>query len=258
MTKTPWYEKYKTVEELEAHVSQCVCNGNGYFRVNVLPNHRFFGKAIQCMCKRKQIISERARHFRLASGMTDAQLERWRLGLWQPTKIKVPQGKDREATVAQARKLLSLCKRYAKNPKGWLILSGPYGTGKSHLGFGIASELVLSERSAYAATMPNMLDMLRNSYQTDSYQVTLMRLRDTPLIVLDDIGVERPSGWVAEVTYSIMDYRYTENLPTVLTTNQRVSGDQPPGSGIDGRLWSRMQEHVIVNLPWGDYRTRDR
>ena len=39
------------------------------------------------------------------------------------------------------------------------------------------------------------------------------------MLILDDLGAEKPSDWVKEQLYVIINRRYENMLPTIITTN---------------------------------------
>ena len=47
----------------------------------------------------------------------------------------------------------------------------------------------------------------------------LHHLKTVELLVLDDLGAEKSSEWTKSVLFEIIDYRYNEMLPILITTN---------------------------------------
>jgi DNA replication protein DnaC len=45
------------------------------------------------------------------------------------------------------------------------------------------------------------------------------RLQEVDLLILDDMGAEKSSDWVCEKLFEIIDYRYNQNSPLLVTTN---------------------------------------
>ena len=126
----------------------------------------------------------------------------------------------------------------------WLVLAGSKGWGKSHL-----SVAVLNARFEHAdwgplgayATVPDVLQELRNGFADDTYEDTLSFYRKVPLLLMDDIGAEyhRRNGergdWADEQLYRILDFRYGRELATIVTTNARPEL-------VDSRIRDRLQD----------------
>jgi DNA replication protein DnaC len=69
----------------------------------------------------------------------------------------------------------------------------------------------------------DLLGLLRESYSAEQLRSPARRLlrraRSDALVVLDDIGAEKPSDWVEEQLYALIDVRYRMMRSTIFTTN---------------------------------------
>jgi DNA replication protein DnaC len=68
--------------------------------------------------------------------------------------------------------------------------------------------------------------------------------------VLDDLGTENATPWAREKLYQIINHRYSEQMPTVITTNVEIRK-------IDERIVSRMLDHRLthyIQIDGEDYR----
>lgn len=105
----------------------------------------------------------------------------------------------------------------------WLLLTGKYGTGKSHLAAAVLNEAL--ERywtRAYFVGWTAHLAALRSTFGPDSKITTNSLTSHLPaarLLVLDDLDKAKPSDWTKDQLYSVLDERYVLELPTVLTCN---------------------------------------
>ncbi len=119
-----------------------------------------------------------------------------------------------EVVVAKAQAIL------AAQKKTNLILGGKAGTGKTHLAIAIALDAIKAGRKAIMRSVPELLDELRRANQehTDPYGL-MMKYKSVECLVLDDFGKEKntEAGW--DYLYQIIDYRYTHELQTIVTTN---------------------------------------
>jgi len=125
---------------------------------------------------------------------------------------------------------------FAQRPEGWLLFTGTYGCGKTHLAAAIANYRVKHGYPALFVVVPDLLDHLRDTFNPQStvtFYQQFEEVRRTPLLVLDDLGTESATPWAREKLYQIFDYRYNANLPTVITTAKYLNE-------IDPRLETRM------------------
>jgi DNA replication protein DnaC len=130
----------------------------------------------------------------------------------------------RSSTLEEQKNLedvLSIARQYAANPKGWLTIIGSYGSGKTHLAAGIANAQRDRGTGVIFTTVPDLMDYLRmtfNNNMTVSLQQRFQIVLNVPLLVLDDLRTEGASAWVREKLFQIIEYRYTGQMPTVITS----------------------------------------
>lgn len=148
------------------------------------------------------------------------------------------------------------CAAFAEKPEGWLLMVGPYGTGKSHLAMAIGNRQLDLGSSVYFATVPDLLSDLKATFDGggETYTKRFERIRNVGLLILDDFGTEKPSDWNQEKMFQIVNHRYQRRMPTVITTNVDLRR-------IDGRLDSRLSDLDLVErldfAAAADYRKLD-
>ncbi len=151
------------------------------------------------------------------------------------------------------RRAYSRCLAYAQNPRGWLILKGSYGCGKTHLAAAIANALVERGQAVLFVIVPDLLDHLRSAFAPSSearFDQRFESVRTAPVLVLDDLGAHSSTPWAQEKLYQLINYRYNAQLPTVITTNQDLEE-------LDPRVRSRMSElewSEMIHILAPDYR----
>ena len=132
--------------------------------------------------------------------------------------------------------------QFAEQPQGWLLFTGDYGSGKTHLAAAIANCRVELGENALFVVVPDLLDYLRSAYAPSSpatYDERFEQVRSVELLILDDLGTQNTTPWAAEKLYQILNYRYNSELPTVITTNQNLAD-------MDQRLASRLKDQSLV------------
>ena len=132
--------------------------------------------------------------------------------------------------------------RFAGQPRGWLVLHGGFGCGKTHLAAAIVNQHVAAGQVALFVVVPDLLDHLRAAFapgSDETYDERFEAVRTAPLLVLDDLGTQAPTPWAAEKLFQILNYRYNAQLPTVITTNLDLDE-------LDDRLRSRLGHHGFV------------
>lgn len=125
------------------------------------------------------------------------------------------------------RKVFNNLKNYSEKllkgiEKKGLILVGNNGVGKTHLACSIANKLIENGTPVIYGTLINLLAELRNSYDTDNNisEMEIIKLyENVDLLIIDDLGKEKPSEWGLEKLFTIINSRYENNLPVIITTN---------------------------------------
>jgi len=212
------------------------CHGAGYVRRDAPVGSPDFGRLDICVCRQGQVAQTvRERLFSLSHldelrGLTFETFQpRGRKGLGEQ------QANSLEWAYNQAR-------QYAGKLNGWLLILGGYGSGKTHLAAAIANYAVGMGVPTLFLTVPDLLDALRFSYDSEdtSFEERFDEIRSAPLLVLDDFGTQNATGWAQEKLFQIVNYRYINRLPLVVTTNLALDE-------IEARIRSRLADPELVS-----------
>lgn len=146
-----------------------------------------------------------------------------------------------EMQASSLERAFNQAQNYAQNLHGWLLLQGGYGCGKTHLAASVANFAVSMGVPTLFLTVPDLLDMLRFSYNNEdiTFEERFEEIRSARLLVLDDFGTHNATPWAQEKLFQIINYRYINQLATVVTTN--LSLDE-----IEARIRSRLQDPELV------------
>lgn len=144
-----------------------------------------------------------------------------------------------------------------------LYLEGTCGTGKTHLAVAIALKLINQGVPVICKTSIDLLADIKQSYEYDSTvneEEVLTAYKTADLLIIDDLGKERATEWSVPILYRIINDRYENMLPTIITTNYNtdsliekltVSGDRETAEAIISRFKGSAS---CVTMAWGDYR----
>ncbi len=144
----------------------------------------------------------------------------------------------------QFQAAFTAAKAFADEPKGWLIFAGSSGCGKTHLATAIASERICHGQPALYKTTPDLLDDLRATFNPEreaTYNQSFDTIRNAPLLILDDLGMHSSTPWAQEKLDQLIDYRYNQQLPTVITIGN-------PIEHLDKRIGSRLVDSSLCQI----------
>ena len=200
---------------VEQPVAICpICRGAGYLRYDVTPDDPRFGELIVCECTRREL--DRRRIERLVEKSNLGALRRL---TFESFILKYRDGAPPPRSPDAAFKI---ARAYADDPTGWLVLWGGFGTGKTHLAVAIANHRLALGNPAVFIVVPDLLDHLRSTFSPNSevtYDDLFETVRNTQLLILDDLGTQTSTAWAQEKLYQILNHRYNKELATVITTN---------------------------------------
>jgi DNA replication protein DnaC len=151
------------------------------------------------------------------------------------------------------RMVFSGAEGFARSPEGWLIFQGVNGCGKTHLAAAIANYRRAQGKPVLFVVVPELLDHLRSTFSPDSrisYDEFFEKLKETPLLILDDFGEQSATPWAQEKLYQLINYRYNARLPMLVTTCLSLEE-------IETRISSRMVDpriSLVFNITAPDYR----
>ncbi len=144
-----------------------------------------------------------------------------------------------------------------------LCLIGPPGIGKTHIAVSVLRRLVEEKHvRGLFYDVRDLLRVIRSTYNpvVRTAEMDILRpVMTAELLVLDDLGAEKPSEWVEETMNLIVNTRYNERRPTIFTTNYE---DLPDEAEVDSlkarvgfRLHSRLHEMCeFLEYDGGDFR----
>jgi len=157
-------------------------------------------------------------------------------------------------------KALSTAREWADaklTDRGFFLIGTP-GTGKTHLT--VAAMMHRIERNPMGEhprflNVPLFLDKIRSNMRfTESEAMDdYAYCRDkASYLVLDDLGKEKASDWVAERLYVIIESRYSRMLPTIATSNRTL--DELDDLGYGAAVSRLMQTCRVVKIDAADIR----
>lgn len=154
-----------------------------------------------------------------------------------------------------------------------LLITGSIGVGKTHLAVGLLLALV-EEKGAQALFYDyrELLKQIQHSYnaQVNSTELDVLRpVFEAEVLVLDELGAQKPTDWVWDTVALILNTRYNDKRTTIITTNypdlapagssgsaaQRAMREETLGDRIGERMRSRLAEMCVrVEMTGADFR----
>ena len=177
-----------------------------------------------------------ARYFTLR-GLSEQRLRSHTFDAFQTAFDGLPAG-----GTARLRRVLDTTRRWAEAPYGFLVLTGTRGVGKTHLAAATGAARLDAGDTVVFAPVVDMLDALREALGVGSAFGDLTdRIYTADLLILDDLGTQKDNEWPRERLYGLINYRASERLPTVVTSNLTLDA-------MDARLSSRLADGSVSRV----------
>jgi DNA replication protein DnaC len=227
-----------------------ICEGVGLVRVVDVT-----GKWVSrpCQCQEIEREERRIAAARIPQRYRDCTLDTY----------EIYHGADRSLAEAlfQARRFVE---EYPAGTAGkGLLFTGSIGVGKTHLAVGVLQRLV-RERGVKGlfCDYRELLKNIQNSYnpQVNTTELELLKpVFAAEVLVLDDLGAQKPNDWVWDTVALVLNSRYNDRLTTIVTTNyadtpagageltnaERAAREPSLGDRIGDRMLSRLSEMCI-------------
>lgn len=149
--------------------------------------------------------------------------------------------------------------KFVEEGKNIFLYSSIPGTGKTSWMCKIANEYIRKnlfsskfDSLIYFANSSEVMEELRLGYEDGSYKSIMNKLKDSSLLILDDLGAEKTTEWVRERFYEIINYRINNELSTFYSSNLSIEDlEIKLGSRIISRLGFKAK---IIKLDGNDRR----
>ena len=206
------------------------------------------GKTIEprCMCACQTEDYDRREQERKHREFLDLVAKNRSIGLPDPGLRKHTFENDlgyNQKQIRMARRYVQHWEEMQKNSTG-LLLWGDVGTGKSFIAGCIANALLDKGVPVIMTNFARLLNKLTDMYAGDRNAYT-DSFKRYPLMIIDDLGVERNSEFAREQVFSVIDSRYRSELPMIVTTNLTLEELQHPEDLSRSRIYDRVLERCL-------------
>jgi DNA replication protein DnaC len=140
-------------------------------------------------------------------------------GQWQ--QLRIPEKfwgaslDDLTYDTEKCRRFHEVCRKFESDPRGFLLLLGNPGNGKTH----IACAILGNRGRGLFISQSDLIDAHRRTYRDEAAENVRQKAINTPLLVLDEIGVATGGNDAAALLFDILNARYSNKRPTILTSN---------------------------------------
>lgn len=104
--------------------------------------------------------------------------------------------------------------------KDGIIIYGNIAYDNTHLAASIANEIIRNNKIALIERVSSITDRIKETFnQSEITEAEIIELySNVDMLIIDDLGSETISNWALEKLYKIVNNRYENELPIVITT----------------------------------------
>lgn len=224
--------------ETKINKNNCpLCNDTGM--VFYMKNGYEFAKDCPNGCQQKNIRNRKLQFADIPKEFNQLTVESFDTSLYSS-----------DETREKAELVKTVCSNYIANfneiqeeGKGLYLYSKVKGSGKTRMAVSIANDIINKFMvSAKFTTAIRILEEIKYTWNSSEYseKQLINEIIRVPVLVIDDIGVERSTAWVDEKFYSIIDSRLISKKITIFTSNVRIED-----LTLDERIKSRISKMAL-------------
>jgi len=260
-----------------------ICGGIGLVRV-ISADGRWVSRACECQAVQRQSlllegaqIPERYRHCSLDNYETAFTRQ------YGESAFRNRHRSEKPEAIKALTDALNVARMYVReyfndDERKGLLITGNIGAGKTHLAVGVLSRLVQEFGvKGLFCDYRELIKKIQNSYNAQVQTTELELLQPifaAELLVLDDLGAQKPNDWLWDTVALILNTRYNDKRRTIITTNypnelagegekndaEKAARKLTLGDRIGDRMLSRLAEMCIpIEINTGvDFRRRVR
>jgi DNA replication protein DnaC len=157
-----------------------------------------------------------------------------------------------------AERALAACREwvgtYSRDSDRGLFLTGGYGSGKTHLAIGCLKGALRKALplARYISVSSMLADYAKGAGDRYTNHAVIEDAARAEVLVMDDLGQEVPTDRVRGLLFEVIDTRYREGRPSIVTSN---FSDAALADRIGGAVVSRLYETCRgLRLTAPDYR----
>ena len=171
--------------------------------------------------------------------------------------------RDRAEFVTGCKAIKQWVDRFSKDTDvGFYLYSHTKGSGKTRMAVAIAKAILEKNKQTddvnefikvkfiTAADILTAIKSTWNNSEAMTEEELLYKLTTVDLLVIDDFGMEKVNDWVNEKIFQIVNDRYSNKKPMILTSNLSIEECK-----YDERIWNRLME-CSIPLHFPEYSVR--
>jgi len=196
------------------------CNGDGWVKVIDDDNYE---RLNHCDCRKLVLMQDRLKFAQIPEEFKELRISDFNTDIYSGANKKTA-----EMVKKIAIGYINNFEKMKEMGKGLYLYGETKGSGKTRMAVSIGNALIRQHlQSVRFITTVNLINEIKNSFDKDkkdddSFLKLLRDAKNVDVLILDDFGTEKPTNWVNEIFYTILNDRMTAKKITFFTSNCRI------------------------------------
>ena len=171
-----------------------------------------------------------------------------------------------EASEKWQQAIKTAAQGYAESPDGWFFIGGQTGAGKTHICTAICREFLLAGKEVvYMLWRDDVVKIKSNANDAEKYGELVDRFKKAEILYIDDLfktgrasdgEKQRPTGADVNVAFEVLNFRYNEKLPTIVSSECTLDDLLDIDEATGGRIFERAKAFSLKPDRNRNYRLR--
>lgn len=148
---------------------------------------------------------------------------------------------------------------YVRHIRGWFFIGGQVGCGKTHICTAIVNALISRGKAArYMIWADEITKLKQYSTEPKDYNRLLNELKNAEILYIDDfIKAKNPTASDIDNTFKIINHRYNEDLPTIISSELSISQILHIDEALGSRIVEMTGDNALYIAPDSDKNMRN-
>lgn len=155
-----------------------------------------------------------------------------------------------KATTRKQKQIKEKAMRNAELKHEWFYIGGMTGSGKSHICSAICDKMLRDHYEVqYSIWIEDFKELNFMRTDTDKFRWKMRRLKEVSVLYIDDLFKTKKDVEVSnadvQITFEIINYRYNNNLKTIISSELTLEDLVKIDEAIAGRIAEKAGEYIL-------------
>lgn len=144
------------------------------------------------------------------------------------------------------QKMFDLANDFIYDKESWFFIAGQSGCGKTHICTSIVGELLQKGIAVKYITWNDEVTKIKQSItEGKEYNGLMEELKRVEVLYIDDLFKAPPTKADWEIIFKILNYRYLNNLRTIISSEKNIEFICETDEAVAGRIFEKAGKYYL-------------